>query len=249
MASQTSHNERPILKSAKFLSSVCITVIVVTTPLWAGDPNNRFIEISNETSTETYDLNTVQMISPGKFTIISTTINHLDVMKFRLGVYFTLKDYCERPAGEYDPPAELFTLGDTDMPIKKIEVRPHLETWSLVKWSLPYKRFAAQFPDIVVPYEELLYCGKSDGERSRHFLEAINKIMNGSRSKKLFDCKRGILGYFDSEKDDPQNARMLSFVRPGTIAFDHHAIVCFCVLIGEEKSDLRLCPARQWNYR
>ena len=74
---------------------------------WAVEDQNRFIELPDDNNTETYDLNTVQMIAPGRFTIIKTTIANPDVMKLEVTALGTLQSYCARPDGAYPAPAEL----------------------------------------------------------------------------------------------------------------------------------------------
>ena len=84
---------------------------------------SRWVELDYNDETITYDLTTVQMLDPGRFTIISKNQNHPDVIGLRLAVLTTLKSYCGHPDGEYAPPPELFTLGPPDMPIQKIKVK------------------------------------------------------------------------------------------------------------------------------
>ena len=44
----------------------------------------------------TYDLDTVQVVQPGRFAVIETTIDNPDVMRFELKVLGTLRPYCAR---------------------------------------------------------------------------------------------------------------------------------------------------------
>lgn len=121
--------------------------IVVSCPSWAIDNQDRFIEFPGDNSTETYDLSTVQMIQPGRFTIISTTIDNPDVMKFELIVLGKLQGYCARPDGKYAAPAEILTLGLSDMPVESIEVESNKKYHTrTVNWSYPYKRKAGPRP-------------------------------------------------------------------------------------------------------
>jgi hypothetical protein len=84
-----------------------------------ADENERFIEFPwPGGKTRTYDLRTIQMIQPGRFTILSTSIDDADVMKFELKALDTLRSYCKRPDGSYPPPTDLSTLGPPDLPIK-----------------------------------------------------------------------------------------------------------------------------------
>ena len=69
----------------------------------------------------TVDLNTVQIIQPGRFTVIETTIDNPDMMRFELKVLAVLRTYCARAAGQYAAPADLLMLGPPDMPVKKLK--------------------------------------------------------------------------------------------------------------------------------
>ncbi len=89
---------------------------------WAGDQGDRFVEFQEDNDTVTYDLKTVTMITPGRFTIIETTIDHVDVMKFELTVLGTLRNYCTRAVGNYPAPSDVLTLGPPDMPVYSIKV-------------------------------------------------------------------------------------------------------------------------------
>jgi hypothetical protein len=100
---------------------VAFAVLVGSCPSWAQD--GRFIEFSAPGGkTQTYDMSTVQMIQPGRFTIITTSIDTPDVMKFELKVLGILRTYCSRPDGEYPAPADAFALGPPDMEVKSIKV-------------------------------------------------------------------------------------------------------------------------------
>jgi hypothetical protein len=55
----------------------------------AAQDNNRFVEFQGRGSTETYDFRYVQMLQPGGFTIVSTSIDDADVMKLKLKVLDT----------------------------------------------------------------------------------------------------------------------------------------------------------------
>src|SRR5260370_18215306 len=108
--------------------------------------DTRWVELDYGARTITYDLTTVQMIAPGKFTIISTTVDHPDVMKLNLAVLDTLRSYCNQPDGKYAPPVELFLLGKPDMPVEKIEVETKPasrgKNFKNVSWRPPYRKLA-----------------------------------------------------------------------------------------------------------
>src|SRR5277367_616052 len=60
------------MKSARL---ACVAWLVASCPSWADSQEDRFVEFKYVDATTTYDLSTVQMIAPGRFTIISTRID------------------------------------------------------------------------------------------------------------------------------------------------------------------------------
>jgi hypothetical protein len=104
----------------KLLPVICIIYLGASCASWGAPQQNRFIEIPRESDTMTYDLDTVQFISPDKFTIITTEIDNPDVMKFELKALQTLRQYCVRPGGKYPAPAELLQLGPPDEPVDQL---------------------------------------------------------------------------------------------------------------------------------
>jgi hypothetical protein len=114
---------------------ICIMWLITCCPSWARDQEKRFLEFPNDTDTVTVDLNTVQIIQPGRFTVIETTIDNPDMMRFELKVLATLRTYCARAVGQYPAPTDLLMLGPPDMPVKNIEV-----SRKMVVWYYPYKR-------------------------------------------------------------------------------------------------------------
>ena len=99
------------------LSPLIFSVLLIACGPSLADDNERFVEFPwFAGKTRTYDLRTVQIIQPGRFTILSTSIDDGDVMKFRLKALDTLRSYCKRPDGSYPPPTDLFILGPPDLP-------------------------------------------------------------------------------------------------------------------------------------
>jgi len=157
---------------------------------WAEDQEGRFLEFRNDSDSVVFDLGTVHLIQPGRFTIIRTAMNNPDVMRFELQLLDRLVAYCERPAGVYSAPTGVFTLGPPDRAIKDIEVRSE-PTENVVSWSYPYLRLARRDPLD-------LHCSKVADQRAG--------IVNGTRRKLLFDCKRSMWAVFSNEDDDPSRA-------------------------------------------
>lgn len=215
---------------------ICIICLFASCPSWASDQNDRFLEFQEDNDTLTYDLNTIQMIGPGRFTITHTTIDQPDVMKFKLKMLATLRTYCTRPDGKYPPPADIFTLGPPDMAVENIEVKssetklagkPYLN--KMVMGSYPYKRFAFNVERGEESFN-FLHCKDPLKTENEYYLEAFSVIMNGIRTKELFDCKRGQAGIFlfGKENDDPTKA-VTFFVSPNTRMHRYYFGVCHWV--------------------
>jgi hypothetical protein len=119
-------------------------------PSLAADQDERFVEIPfGRGQSKIYDLRTVRVIQPGRFTIVSTWIDDADRMNVELKVLDILRIHCKRPDGKYPAPNDLFTLGPPDLPIKDIEVetksyKGHQTTHQekTASWHYPYERFA-----------------------------------------------------------------------------------------------------------
>jgi hypothetical protein len=199
------------------LTLIFTILLVASCPSWAGDPQNRFVEFPSEIDTLTFDLDTVQIIAPGRFAIMSTTIDNPDVMKFELNALEILKPYCARPDGEYPAPSDLFQLGQPDdLPVEQIKVKTFGSTLGKsVAWKYPYRRFRAQ-------QHTTLQCKYGDSYN-------YNTITNGFRQKEIFDCKRGLLSFgLSDEGDDPHDAYMMP-VKNGTNGALWYSMVCRAV--------------------
>jgi hypothetical protein len=192
------------------LSPLILSVLLIACCPSLADQDGRFVEFPElPAKTRIYDLHTVQMIQPGRFTILSTSIDDADVMRFELKALYTLRSYCKRPDESYPPPTDLFTLGPPDLPIKSIEVRSSqtkLGQFKSATWHYPYKRLAIEDRDgTFVQDEAYFYCKdavhqKDEGEL---YLKQRTSITNGSQTKELFDCKRGLRGNFVTLDEEP----------------------------------------------
>jgi hypothetical protein len=180
----------------------------------SGQPSagqaGRFLEFPGSGDTTTFDLNTVQKMQPGRFTIISTSIDEPDVMKFRLKALDVVRSYCAFGDGKYPAPADLLTLGSPDKSVENIEVKN-----KFVQWSYPYEG--------VPGGGVILAC-----DRPADYTEARSLIINGTRTKYLYDCKRGLYGAFLHQNDDPTKA-MTAFPPKGSIAFKYYLSACQAV--------------------
>jgi hypothetical protein len=198
-----------------------------------AEQDDRFVEFPGPAgTTRTYDLKTVQVIQPGKFTIISTLLANADVMRFELKVLDTLQNYCKRPDGNYAPSTDVFTLGQPDMPIKSIEVKTSQTklrgTFKEVSWHYPYARLATELQGRVFPAKGYFWCKHWEGTEAEFYTKRRTRIMNGIRFKEVFDCKRGLTGDFMSEEDDPSKVTM-GFVRPHSFLDQYYRGVCLRV--------------------
>ena len=197
----------------------CAACLVVLEQCWAADQKDRFLEFPNYGKTTTYDLSTVQIIQPGRFSVISTTIDDPDLMKLELKALSTLRTYCARPAGKYPAPAGLLTLGSPDMPVKSVEVQGEQmgRTKRVVFWEYPYTRLGKS--------SIALGCGEQDQMYEQQ------TITNGFRTKELFDCRRGLSGRSYEPLDNGDPSKVLTYaVRPDTISEEHYLGVCSAVM-------------------
>jgi hypothetical protein len=169
---------------------------------------SRWVEFDYDDNTITYDLTTIQMIEPGKFTVISSTVDHPDVMRLKLKVLDTLRSYCTRPDGEYPPPTALFMLGKPDMPVEKIEVKSKQADregteFKNVVWRLPYLKLALNSKTGPEENIEFFDCkGPAVKSIDDEYNQMRSLITNGIFSRELYDCKRGVMGFF-VHNDDP----------------------------------------------
>jgi hypothetical protein len=189
---------------------------------WQGNQEKRFLEFPNDTYTVTFDLNTVQIIQPGRFTVIEMTIDKPDMMRFELKVLATLRTYCARAVGQYPAPADLLMLGPPDMPVKNIEVSTN-DTPPVIKrilWYYPYKRLRGE--------AGALDCRYGNRTEQDLYSEARSSVTNGIRQKDLYDCQRGLWGSTIHEDDDP-TAAIAGPVPLQTLAFEYYQSVCQAV--------------------
>jgi len=221
------------------LSPLIFSVLLIArVPSLAGQDDRRFIEFQRRGSTETYDLSTVQILQPGRFTIVSTSIDDADVMKLKLKVLDTLRAYCKQPSGTYPAPTDLFILGPPDMAVESIEVQSI--SWSVkgrnistkyVSWHYPYDRLALHtVAGNVAPMDGHLDCKDELPNEEKYFAQRT-EIMNGIRIKELFDCKAGLTGSLYNDDDDP-NQVFTTFVKP--LTYGHRVYDEICLRVTHE---------------
>jgi hypothetical protein len=123
------------------------------------------------------------------------------------------------------------------LPIESIEVKSDQTTvagktvvfFKVVLLSYPYTRLAHSRQGKIEPDGGFLTCKQGDRTESELYEEHRSLIMNGIRSKELFDCKRGLAGVFHRDEDDPAKA-ITYVVRPDTYHHRYYLGVCFRVM-------------------
>lgn len=227
------------MKSTTAVLAILLTATSCAEAVWAQQQQGAFVEVPTSRNSTTFDLRSLQMIQPGKFTIIETVIDNPDVLRLRLKVLDSLRRYCKtRSDGEYPAPADLFTLGPADMPVQTIKVKSgkvkigsRTYPTKSASWKLPYLRLAAIFhghESQPLPYAEFYPCKNAFESEAQTYSEMRNAILNGIRSKMLFDCKRGLSGDFLHEDDDISTA-IIGPIPKGTILFEQYLSVCRAV--------------------
>jgi hypothetical protein len=203
----------------KQLMLICGLWLVACCPAWAGDQQSRFIEFHVGGQSVTFDLQTVQFVSPGRFTIIETTIDDPDVMKFELNAITTMRNYCKRPVGNYPAPSDLFQLGQPDLPVPQIKVTGSKNGRAeAVSWEYPYQL-------LKTIHGNWVSCEEPGHTAIFGFAERYKRITNGYRAKWIWDCTRGLWDNFMGENDDPTKSHF-SPVEKGTNAWWFYQAVC-----------------------
>lgn len=184
------------------MSFILICCLFVFSPLGAN-AGDRFVEISTDRNMTTYDMATLQTIVPGRFTVISTTIDNPDVIKLKMTAMEMLITYCEKPSGHYQAPTNVLTLGHPDMPIEKIKVESGFDESlgtkyprKMVSWHLPYSKFGIAGS----PYSVFFRCKYMGNTISQERAMWRTQFLSGYREKTMYDCKRALMGTFLNEE-------------------------------------------------
>jgi hypothetical protein len=197
----------------KLLTIICAIWFLSLCPSWASDQEKRFIEFPGRSKTTTFDLDTVKIIQLGRFTIVGTTMEDSDVIKFRLIATDVMRSFCTRPDGKYPAPPDVLTLGSPDMPLRDMEVYSNSK---LVKWWYPYARLSMDSEE----YPEIISC-----DRPTERMEIHRYLTNGNQETYLFDCKRGLHGYLSRLSDDPTKA-ITGFVSKWSLISEYYVSLC-----------------------
>ena len=93
------------------------------------------------------------------------------------------------------------------LPIKNIEVKSSQTKsgpYKSATWRYPYKRLADEYRGDFFQWPITFFC--KDGIRRMEgelYLKARTSITNGKQTKELFDCRRGLVGEFDTIPNEP----------------------------------------------
>src|SRR5260370_41769362 len=106
------------------VAAVCVAVLQSA---FAGGASGRFIEfhtssITSDGQTDFFDLDTVHMILPGKFTVVETIVDGPEQVTLQLNILDVLRPYCARSDGTYPAPQKLLSILDSEFAPKTIEV-------------------------------------------------------------------------------------------------------------------------------
>lgn len=83
---------------------VLLMSLVACCSSWAAEQDQRFVEFFGAMGqTVTFDLSTLQMIQPGKFTIVSMSVDDVDVMNLELKALDAFQIYCAARMGSMCP--------------------------------------------------------------------------------------------------------------------------------------------------
>jgi hypothetical protein len=217
-----------ILVAGVRIAQILILFIFLSDDVAFGQ--SRWIELELEDGKITYDLTTVQLLDPGRFTILSKNQENADVIQLDLKILETLKSYCDRPDGNYVPPKEVFVMGPPDMDIKKILVKtsPGVKPFKNVTWSIPYRRLALNVGSELREKFSFFDCmGPSVDSIDKEFQTMRYIIMNGIEARELYDCRHGIMGRFLNKDDPPSKAITTTNIRGVYLA----AYIRLCIAV------------------
>ena len=202
--------------------------------VFAADPKDRFLEFHGKHDTSTYDLTSVEVIQPDKFTIRHTLIDDAEIITLKMKALDTLRSYCSRPDGEYEAPEDMLTLGSPDMPVAKIELQSRKVKIAnkeypskIAIWTFPYDGLAVHHEDgRVEQYPAWFDCQSPLETQEEAYAEARSSIMNGNQEKEMYDCRRFVMGVFSRLDEDASKA--FTFAPRGGY-LDRYMSVCYAV--------------------
>lgn len=174
--------------------AAAISLLVATAPVLAV-AKDRFMEFDSINSTTVFDLSTVHILQPGKFSVTYTSTDHPDVMRLRLAILDEFKAVCGKPAGRYAMGQKVLAMKQADVAVEDIVVEAGKD--KMVTWSKPwYENSSVNGKGQTVQDSEFAVC------TDKFFRDSRQVIMDGLKSKIQFDCKRAVMGlYFGSDSE------------------------------------------------
>jgi hypothetical protein len=205
---------------------ICGVWLFACVSSWASDQAPRLLEIMDGGGRLIFDLNTVKIIEPGRFSIIESKIDDPDRMMFRLKTLAALRPYCERPDGQYPAPANFLALGEPNVPVRAIEVKsgPFGDTiLKMVSWTYPYRQLG--------PAPASVRCKSSNPNRTDVdlLLADVAQIATGVQSRILYDCKRALWAALANNDEEDLTTVKTAPVQKGTQTFTNYLSICSTV--------------------
>jgi hypothetical protein len=102
--------------------AILYVLLTVAIPEQGTAAPERFVEFKGPTMTRTFDLSTVQVLQPGRFTIESVEIGTREAIDFLLTALDIVKERCSSPVGDYPAPAIPLPFGPSDAGVRPIQV-------------------------------------------------------------------------------------------------------------------------------
>src|ERR1700733_2931111 len=122
------------------------------------------------------------------------------------------------------------------MPIERIEassspVLPGMTScpFKSARGSYPYDRLAFHTKGCSLEESGFLNCQQWCKSRDELYLTNRDIILNGLRTRKLYDCKGGLTGMLLTDDDDPAKVTTMPVTR-GTFEFAHYTSICESVM-------------------
>ena len=153
-----------LLRHERILAFLC-ALLAVAIPHQGIAAPERFVEFQKPTHTRTFDLSTVQVLQPGRFTIESVEIGTREAIDYLLAALDSVNERCSSPVGEYPAPAIPLPFGPSDAGVQPIKVSIE-GSLKIASWSAPYWSLKGMTID----------CTSPNG-----WLEARSRILNGNR--------------------------------------------------------------------
>jgi hypothetical protein len=214
----------------RFLAALAAALLANQTAI-CQPITDRFVELRYGNSTWSYDLSTVIMLQPGRFTIRARIVEDPEGILIKLKVLDVLRQYCDRPDGDYPPPPNIIDWTLVDMPVGDITVRtetktsdsqlPGMPPYKAAKWQVPVKRLAYSDGSKDL---QLLLCHGKPGGTDEAYSQHRQVLLDGVVVKELYDCDRAIYGPFVDVDDDPSKAILRIVPHESGVTHTYYAV-------------------------